>query len=173
MISKLYSDILRVYERSSNEKKQNPSAGNISPRTGSRSIDAVVAGYRCVDIAPEFSHGRASIPASELFRPGRLIETRHLDVSLDMALPDSESPAGKADWQGILENILPHVDIFVPSIEEILFMLDRPQYARILSGAAGRDMVDAVPRRPHSFNGREGSDDKNGPLRRVYKDRRC
>ena len=66
-------------------------------------------------------------------------------TSLDMTLPDPQSPAGKADWQGILAAILPQVDIFVPSIEEILFMMEPKQYARSLAHAAGRDMVDVIP----------------------------
>jgi len=37
------------------------------------------------------------------------------------------------------------VDIFVPSVEEILFMLEPRQYSRILAKAAGRDMVDVIP----------------------------
>lgn len=44
-------------------------------------------------------------------------------TSLDTALPDPSSQAGQADWRTILENTLPFVDIFLPSIEEILFML--------------------------------------------------
>ena len=46
-------------------------------------------------------------------------------VSLDMALPDPSSEAGRAPWRAILEQALPQVDLFVPSLEEILFMLGR------------------------------------------------
>ncbi len=46
-----------------------------------------------------------------------------LITSLDMAYPDPESPAGRADWLGILQNVLPFVDVFVPSFDEISFML--------------------------------------------------
>ena len=241
----------------------------------SRSIDAVVAGYLGVDLTPGFSSTRTEVSLSELFRPGKLIETEGLDVSvggvvantglamkkfgqrvelmgcvgadalgdlavarlaqdgvsrgirrksqagtayglviappgvdrlfledpgcnrsftaddldfeivgrsrlfhfgypplmetlwtnggaelrqlfgrvrergvatsLDMTLPDPDSPAGKADWQGILEGTLPHVDIFAPSIEEILFMLDPAAYARFRSSAGERDMVEVIP----------------------------
>lgn len=60
-------------------------------------------------------------------------------VSLDMSLPDAASPAGKADWKFILAEILPFVDIFVPSIEELVFMLE-PQ---LLSSDA--DIIDEIP----------------------------
>ncbi|MFA7369427.1 MAG: carbohydrate kinase family protein, partial [Kiritimatiellales bacterium] len=46
------------------------------------SLDAVVAGYLGVDIAPGFPAGRVSVSASELFRPGKLIETEGLSISL-------------------------------------------------------------------------------------------
>jgi len=49
-------------------------------------------------------------------------------VSLDMARPDPASAAGRADWRRILAQSLPHVDVFAPSIDEILFMLDRPRF---------------------------------------------
>ena len=45
-------------------------------------LDAVVAGYLGVDIAPGFPAGRPAIPAAELFRPGKLIETEGLSFSL-------------------------------------------------------------------------------------------
>lgn len=48
-----------------------------------------------------------------------------LTTSLDMAYPDPESPAGKADWSAILRRVLPYVDVFAPSLDEILYMLWR------------------------------------------------
>ncbi|MGV3617680.1 MAG: carbohydrate kinase family protein [Fimbriimonas sp.] len=52
-------------------------------------------------------------------------------TSLDMSLPDAEAPSGQADWQAILKRVLPYVDVFVPSIEELLFMLERPTFETI------------------------------------------
>jgi len=49
-------------------------------------------------------------------------------VSLDMAMPDPAKPSGRADWPGILVRALPHVHLFVPSAEEILYMLRRSRY---------------------------------------------
>ena len=45
-------------------------------------LDAVVAGYLGVDIAPGFPAGRPAVAAAELFRPGQLIETEGLTFSL-------------------------------------------------------------------------------------------
>jgi len=51
-------------------------------------------------------------------------------TSVDMSLPAPDSPSGQADWRGILHRCLPFVDIFVPSIEEIMFMLRPADLAR-------------------------------------------
>lgn len=76
-----------------------------------------------------------------------LTRVRDLGVttSLDMTLPDADSPAGKADWQSILAATLPLVDIFAPSIEELLFMLEPGLYFSILAQVQGGDMIDAIP----------------------------
>ena len=65
-------------------------------------------------------------------------------TSLDMALPDPNSPSGKAPWFAILENILPYVDIFMPSIEEVFFMIDPEKYFKVKAKAGGRDVVDFI-----------------------------
>src|SRR5512145_3206074 len=44
------------------------------------------------------------------------VKSRGLTTSLDMAYPDPESPAGRADWPAILRRVLPDVDVFVPSL---------------------------------------------------------
>jgi sugar/nucleoside kinase (ribokinase family) len=59
---------------------------------------------------------------------------RGVTVSLDLSLPDPASEAGKAPWRKILHRILPYVDIFLPSLEEIAFMMDGELYHRLLKG---------------------------------------
>lgn len=59
------------------------------------------------------------------------VKSRGLTVSLDMAQPDPMSPAGQADWLALLQRVLPRVDVFLPSIEEITFMIDRERFDRI------------------------------------------
>lgn len=56
------------------------------------------------------------------------VKQKGLTVSLDMAKPDPDSAAGQVDWKHILQQVLPYVDFFFPSYEEILYMLDRQQY---------------------------------------------
>jgi len=61
----------------------------------------------------------------ELLQMYRRIKDLGLTTSLDMAMPDPASASGQADWRLIIEKVAPYGDIFLPSIEEIVFMLDR------------------------------------------------
>ena len=65
-------------------------------------------------------------------------------VSLDMAAIDSNSEAAEADWHTILKNVLPHVDFFVPSVEELCFVLDRKRYESWVVRAGGRDLTEIL-----------------------------
>ncbi len=69
------------------------------------------------------------------------VKSQGLTTSLDMAYPDPESAAGRADWSTILRKVLPYVDVFVPSLDEILFMLwrrtDLPLSAALLTKVTG------------------------------------
>jgi sugar/nucleoside kinase (ribokinase family) len=51
-----------------------------------------------------------------------------LVTSLDISLPDPATESGQADWRAILTRTLPFTDIFLPNVEESLFVLDRVQY---------------------------------------------
>jgi sugar/nucleoside kinase (ribokinase family) len=64
---------------------------------------------------------------------------RGITTSLDMARPDPASEAGKADWPQILARALPHVDVFLPSFDETLFMLDRPRFDRMVGDSESSD----------------------------------
>jgi sugar/nucleoside kinase (ribokinase family) len=67
----------------------------------------------------------------ELVEIFRQVNARGTLTSLDLAFPDPSSPAGQVDWRSIFHKVLPYVDIFLPSIEELLFCLDRPQYNKL------------------------------------------
>lgn len=68
---------------------------------------------------------------SELFETYKRAKETNITTSLDMSLPDVNSDSGKVDWKDILTKVLPYVDIFMPSVEEALFMLDREEYDRV------------------------------------------
>jgi sugar/nucleoside kinase (ribokinase family) len=63
-------------------------------------------------------------------------------TSLDTAFPNPSSEAGQADWLAIFQAVMPYVDIFLPSIEELLFMVRRPTYQRLLESAGRRSLAD-------------------------------
>ncbi len=65
-------------------------------------------------------------------------------TSLDLAMPDPARPAGQADWRQILRGALPLVDLFMPSVEELLFMLDRATYDRVQAHCGAAGMIDAL-----------------------------
>ncbi|MEI7832555.1 MAG: PfkB family carbohydrate kinase [bacterium] len=65
-----------------------------------------------------------------------------LVTSLDMSLPDPASESGQVEWVAWLATVLPETDVFLPSLEELVFMLDRPRWL------AGGDLLNdgTVPR---------------------------
>ncbi|GBF76527.1 carbohydrate kinase family protein [Paenibacillus sp. 598K] len=68
---------------------------------------------------------------AELERLLSKVKAHRLTVSLDMARPEPDSPAGQADWLSILERVLPMVDVFLPSFEELLYMLRPALYLEL------------------------------------------
>lgn len=69
-------------------------------------------------------------------------------TSLDFALPDPNSPSGNVDWNAVLKNVLPYVDIFFPSVEEAQFILDKKKFLKMRERAKGKELL-------HLFEGDE------------------
>ena len=65
-------------------------------------------------------------------------------TSLDLVFTDPASAAGKVDWAGVLAKALPYVDIFTPSIEELLFMLRREVFDDLAGRATGGDILPLI-----------------------------
>ncbi len=80
----------------------------------------------------------------------RRVKELGLITSLDMSMPDMQSEAGRVDWTAWLQRVLPHVDIFLPSLDEMQMMLrqEKPvgELARLLqnwgAGIVGFKMGD-------------------------------
>jgi sugar/nucleoside kinase (ribokinase family) len=89
---------------------------------------------------------------AEIFRRAK---RTGVTTSLDMAFPDPFSEAGQSNWRIILERTLPHVDIFLPSLEEILFMLRGETYRELFAVAAGSDLLTFITPQLLSDLGRE------------------
>lgn len=71
----------------------------------------------------------------------RRVKQTGVTASLDMCYPDPAGEGGQADWPAILKAALPWVDIFMPSIEELLMMLHRSDFERL---AEHGDLLDGV-----------------------------
>ncbi|MCE5260050.1 MAG: carbohydrate kinase family protein [Chloroflexi bacterium] len=65
-------------------------------------------------------------------------------TSLDMSLPDISKPSGQANWPLILKRALPYVDLFMPSIEELLLMLRRQRYMELIETVGAGGMLQAL-----------------------------
>lgn len=64
-----------------------------------------------------------------------------LTTSLDLTAVDPDSEAAGCNWKRILASVLPYVDFFVPSIEELGYMLDRRLYDKWQEKAGADDIV--------------------------------
>jgi sugar/nucleoside kinase (ribokinase family) len=49
-------------------------------------------------------------------------------TSLDFTLPDPATPSGRVRWPDFLRRVLPGIDVFVPSLEELVYLLRRDWY---------------------------------------------
>ncbi|QRG70243.1 carbohydrate kinase family protein [Brevibacillus choshinensis] len=65
-------------------------------------------------------------------------------TSLDMAMPDPDAESGRVDWIQLLQRTLPHVDLYLPSLEETLFMLKRPYYEELQRRAGEEGILPLV-----------------------------
>ncbi len=66
----------------------------------------------------------------ELERLYRRVKATGIVTSLDTSFPDPNGLSGQVDWLQLFARVLPLVDIFVPSIEEIVYMLRRADFER-------------------------------------------
>lgn len=65
-------------------------------------------------------------------------------TSLDMTMPDPAGPSGQVDWREIMRSAMPYVDLFVPSAEEWMFMVDRPRFDHLSETVGPAGMLDAL-----------------------------
>ncbi len=68
------------------------------------------------------------------------VKSMGLITSMDLAMTDPNSKSGKTDWKKIFKRVLPLIDIFTPSFEELCFLIDRPKYEMIKKRSGQDDM---------------------------------
>ncbi|NTV84470.1 MAG: carbohydrate kinase family protein, partial [Bacteroidales bacterium] len=66
-------------------------------------------------------------------------------TSLDFSLPDIENESGQLKWPEIMRNILPFTDIFVPSLEEALQIMEPERYFEMKAISDKTEMIDHIP----------------------------
>ena len=71
----------------------------------------------------------------------RHVKELGLSTSLDTCAIDPVSPAAKADWVKIITRVLPYVDFFMPSMEELCCMMDPEHYTAWEARAAGKELA--------------------------------
>ncbi|MGD9315560.1 MAG: PfkB family carbohydrate kinase [Anaerolineae bacterium] len=79
---------------------------------------------------------------AELFRRAKEMG---ITTSLDLTMPDLAGPSGQADWRAVLARTLPQVDLFVPSLEELFFMLRRERFEELTVRVGTTHVLQALP----------------------------
>lgn len=72
----------------------------------------------------------------ELRKMFKKVKNFGLITSLDVTTIDPDSEQADIDWNQRLSEVLPYVDFFVPSVEELCFMLDKNKYYEIQNRAS-------------------------------------
>lgn len=67
-----------------------------------------------------------------------------ITTALDIALPDPANATHRVDWSALLATVLPFVDVFLPALEDLLFMLRRPLFDKLASKAGSGHVLDLV-----------------------------
>lgn len=80
----------------------------------------------------------------ELLNIMKTAKSMGVATSLDMAMVDAQTTAGQSNWKLILEKVLPYVDFFVPSVEELCFMIDKSKFEELQNRANGGDITDVL-----------------------------
>ena len=79
---------------------------------------------------------------AELVEVFKKAKASGVTTSLDMSLPDPASESGKVNWRTVLAKLLPYVDVFLPSIEEALFMLEPERFIKMKEAVGGAELID-------------------------------
>lgn len=80
----------------------------------------------------------------ELMQIFKIAKDAGATTSCDMTLPDPSSESGKVNWRNVLKNILPFVDMHLPSIEESFFMLYPEEFLRMKQEHNNAELIDFI-----------------------------
>lgn len=80
----------------------------------------------------------------ELVKIFKKVKELGVTTSLDMSLPDASSESGKVNWEKLLKELLPYVDIYLPSVEETMFMIQKEDFNYLNENAKGHDILEML-----------------------------
>jgi sugar/nucleoside kinase (ribokinase family) len=78
---------------------------------------------------------------AEIFRRAK---DTGITTSLDMSMPDPRSFSGQVNWPAILSATLPYVDVYMPSLEETMFMLYPARFRELTASEGNVGSVSAA-----------------------------
>ena len=78
----------------------------------------------------------------ELVKMYKAVHKLGVTTSLDLSFPDPNGPAGKLNWPGLLSRLLPHVDLFMPSVEELMFIMSPARFKKLTRQCKGGDLLE-------------------------------
>jgi sugar/nucleoside kinase (ribokinase family) len=93
---------------------------------------------------PPAMHGMYAEGGKELIEIFRCVKEQNVTTSMDTCGIDENAEVGKVDWEKILKDLLPYLDIFVPSVEELCYMLDKPRFHEWQQRAGGKDVASVL-----------------------------
>lgn len=104
--------------------------------------------YDQVAEADLFHFGYPTLMATLLASDGRELsellrraKATGVTTSLDTSMFDRSGPAGSVNWPALLARTLPYVDVFLPSLDEVLLMLDPQRDPQRFSVDQVRDLA--------------------------------
>jgi sugar/nucleoside kinase (ribokinase family) len=93
---------------------------------------------------PPLMRSMYSNQGTELVKILSRVKALGVTTALDMSHIDPKADAGQADWRLILGTALPSVDVFLPSIEELLAGLHPQVYSNLTRQAGGGSLLPCV-----------------------------
>lgn len=81
---------------------------------------------------------------AELIRMYRSVHDMGVLTSMDTAMSDPASAAMRVDWNAVLQQLFPYLDLFTPSIEELCLMTDPARYASWTARAKDQDVTQTL-----------------------------
>lgn len=79
---------------------------------------------------PSFMANIYANDAAELLGMYAKAKSLGVTTAMDPGMPDPSGPAGRVDWKGVLARLLPTVDVYLPSADELLYMVSPEKFGK-------------------------------------------